>query len=215
LIGRFGFTNAARDAVRHSDPVKIELLDLSGIESWVDRLDVDRSDAAARVQLLIRSISHEFAKMVAKDPEILEHLEWRDLERMIGRVMEGLGFKVTLTPASKDKGKDLILVCNVSDGEASFIVELKHWRSGKRVGKQSVTDFMEVIVAEKRAGGLFLSTSGYAPDAFQGLTEITRERLRFGNQTKVVLLAQTYTKACAGLWSPPTELPQVLFEGTF
>ena len=214
LVGRFGFTRAARDAVRHSDPVAIELLDLSGIESWVNRLDVEQPNAASRVQLLIRSISHEFAKMVAEEPAILEHLEWRDLERVIGRVMEGLGFRVTLTPASKDKGKDLILVCNVSDGEASFIVELKHWRSGKRVGKQSVTDFMQVIVAENRSGGLFLSTSGYASDAFQGLTEITRQSLRFGDHLKVVLLAQTYLKACAGLWSPPSELPQVLFEAT-
>jgi hypothetical protein len=40
---------------------------------------------------------------------MLDHLEWRDLERMMARVMEGLGFKVTLTPPSKDGGKDLIL----------------------------------------------------------------------------------------------------------
>jgi hypothetical protein len=214
LIGRFGFTAAARDAARHGEPVAIELLDLAGIESWIRRLEVGQPDNAARIQLLIRSLSHEFATLVAEDPECLEHLEWRDLERVMARVMEGLGFKVTLTPPSKDGGKDIILVCNVTDGEASFIIELKHWRSGKRVGKDDVSNFMQVMVAENRSGGLFLSTSGYGADSFEGLTEITRQRLRFGDRTKVVLLAQTYVKACSGLWTPPTELPEVLFEAT-
>jgi restriction endonuclease Mrr len=107
---------------------------------------------------------------------------------MMERVMSGLGFSVTLTPPSKDGGKDLILTCNIKRGEQSYIVELKHWRSGKGVGKDAVRDFRQVIIAENRSGGLFLSTSGYAEGAFEGLTELTRQRLRFGNKTKVVLL---------------------------
>lgn len=214
LIGRFGFTDGAREASRQVDPVSIELLDLAGIEAWISRLEEGDTSNAEQVQLLIRSLSHKFAELVAADPETLNHLEWRDLERLIARVMEGLGFQVTLTPPSKDGAKDLILTCIVKQGEESFIVELKHWRSGKRVGKQAVSDFLQVVVGENRTGGLFLSTSGYAGDAFQGLTQITRQRLRIGDRTKVVLLVQTYIKACSGLWSPPTELPQILFEAT-
>lgn len=214
LIGRFGFTSEAREEARRLEPISIELLDLGGIEAWIRRLEIGQPSNATRIQLLIRSISHEFATLVAANPESLDHLEWRDLERMMARVMEGLGFETTLTPPSKDGGKDLILVCDATDGEESFIVELKHWRSGKRVGKEEASDFLQVIVAEKRAGGLFLSTSGYSADTFEGLTEVTRQRLRFGDRTKIVLLAQTYQRACQGLWSPPTELPEVLFEAT-
>ncbi len=214
LIGRFGFTIEAREAAERTDPVRIDLLDLTGIERWVDRVEAGQPDYANQVQILIKGVSHEFAKIVAANPEALDHLEWRDLERMMERVMSELGFSVTLTPASKDGGKDLILRCRVRQNEQSYVVELKHWRSGKGVGKGAVHDFLQVIVAEERSGGLFLSTSGYAENAFEGLTELTRQRLRFGNQTKVVLLAQTYVKALSGLWSPPNELPQVLFEGT-
>lgn len=214
LIGRFGFTSVAREEARRLDPISVELLDLTGLEAWIRRVEVGQPSDVARIQLLIRSISHEFAQLVAANPESLDHLEWRDLERMMARVMEGLGFKTTLTPPSKDGGKDLVLVCDATNGQESFIIELKHWRSGKRVGKASVSDFMQVIVAEKRSGGLFLSTSGYAADTFQGLTELTRQRLRLDDRAKVVLLAQTYTRACQGLWSPPTALPEVLFEAT-
>lgn len=214
LIGRFGFTQAAVESARSREPVDVELLDLAGIAAWISRLEVGKPGYAERVQVLIRSISHEFARLVSETPDALDCLEWRDLERMMARVMEGLGFECELTPPSKDGGKDLILVWRATSGDQSFIVELKHWRSGKRVGKAAVSDFMSVIVAENRTGGLFLSTSGYAADRTEGLTEVTRDRLWFGEKKKVVLLAKTYIRACNGLWSPPTILPEVLFEAT-
>jgi len=214
LIGRFGFTDAARAVAHRLEPISAELLDLDGLAAWIRRIETGLPANAARVQLLIRAISHEFAQLVASDPETLDHLEWRDLERMMARVMEGLGFQTTLTPPSKDGGKDIIVVCQAEKGEESYIMELKHWRTGKRVGKQSVTDFMHVIVVEKRSGGLFLSTSGYAADAFEGIAEINRRALRLGGRSKVVLLTQTYIRACNGLWSPPSALPEVLFDAT-
>jgi restriction system protein len=214
LIGRFGFTSAALEAARLREPVAVELLDLQGIGAWISRLEGGKPDYAERVQILIRAVSHEFAKLVSQSPDALDHLEWRDVERMMARVMAGLGFKCELTPPSKDGGKDLILAWKARSGDQSFIVELKHWRSGKRVGRKDVSDFMSVIVAESRTGGLFLSTSGYAADKTEGLTEITRDRLWFGDKSKVVLLAKTYMRACNGLWSPPQMLPEVLFEAT-
>ena len=214
LIGRFGFTDAALEAARSREPAAVELLDLKGIGAWINRLERGKPDYAGKVQILITSISHEFAKLVSQSPDVLDHLEWRDVERMMARVMAGLGFECELTPPSKDGGKDLILVWRARTGDQSFIVELKHWRSGKRVGRNSVSDFMRVIVAEARTGGLFLSTSGYAADKTEGLTEVTRDRLRFGDKSKVVLLARTYVRACSGLWSPPEVLPEVLFEAT-
>lgn len=213
LIGRFGFTEAAVEAARLREPVSVELLDLEGIGAWIRRLEVGKPGYAEKVQILIRSLSHEFANLVSQTPDALDHLEWRDLERMMARVMEGLGFECELTPPSKDGGKDLILMWRAKSGDQSFIVELKHWRSGKRVGKNAVSDFMSVIVAENRTGGLFLSTSGYSADRTEGLAEVTRDRLWFGEKSKIVLLAKTYVRACDGLWSPPDILPQVLFEG--
>lgn len=214
LIGRFGFTQAAHKLARQIAPISVELLDLNGIEAWIRRAEVGYPSNAPTIQLLIRSISHDFATLVAADPEALDHLEWRDLERMMARVMEGLGFVTTLTPPSKDGGKDLTLACTAEVGAETYIIELKHWRSGKRVGRRSVTDFMRVIVRERRSGGLFLSTSGYSADAFEGLTEVARSRLRLGGREKIVLLAKTYMRSCQGLWSPSESLPEVLFDST-
>lgn len=212
LISRFGFTKEAQ-AVAASATLLLELHDLTTISAWIDRVAASRLGDAIRVQLLVRSISHEFAKLVAADARALEHLEWRDLERMMERVMAGIGFTTTLTPPSKDGGKDLILRCSIQNRNESYIVELKHWRAGKPVVKGAVSDFVNVILQEKRHGGLFLSTSGYATNASEAISELTTQRLRLGGKTKIVTLCQTYVRAASGLWNPPEELPEVLYDG--
>lgn len=212
LISRFGFTGDARDLARRN-ALKLELHDLSTIADWIDRVGENRFADNNKVQVLVRSISHEFAKLVAENQMYLNNIEWRDLERVMERVMTGLGFEATLTPSSKDGGKDLILRCHASNREDVYIVELKHWRSGKPVVKGAVSEFINIVVSENRAGGLFLSTSGYASNVSEAITEITRQRFRLGDRTKIVTLCQTYVRAVSGLWSPPDELPEVLYEG--
>jgi hypothetical protein len=81
LISRFSFTDAAKEAACTAE-LKLELHDLSTISAWIDRLEKNQTTNFKRVQLLVRSISHEFAKLVAANEETLEHLEWRDFERI-------------------------------------------------------------------------------------------------------------------------------------
>jgi len=50
---------------------------------------------------------------IAEDIEALRALEWRQLEETMATVLEGLGFKTTLTSASKDGGKDIVLEYHV------------------------------------------------------------------------------------------------------
>ena len=156
LISNTGFTKGVIERVKQIEPVSIELLDFQDLENWVSRLAEQPDGMPDRVRLLITTISHDFALLVAENPIALDSIEWRDLERMMERIMQGIGFNVILTPSSKDGGKDLVLSCEVTDGEKIYIVELKHWRSGVRVGKGAVKDFLNVLVKEKRSGALFL-----------------------------------------------------------
>ena len=54
----------------------------------------------------------------------------------------------------------------------------------------------------------FCRHQGFTTDAFEGIVEIDRSRLRVGGRNKIILLAKTYVRACAGIWSPPTVLPE-------
>ncbi|UWU12250.1 restriction endonuclease [Sinorhizobium medicae] len=74
-------------------------------------------------------------------------------------MFDGLGFKVTLTPGSRDGGKDVILECEFAGKQATYYVEIMHWRSSARVGADAVEKLLKVIVREEKAGSFFLSTA--------------------------------------------------------
>jgi restriction system protein len=194
FVSNSRLTHKAEDAARRFGGVKVEIIDLEDIRSWIDRVFGQDQSLKHEAEIIIRSFSQALAKAVAKDPQALEYVEWRDLERLLAEVFEGLGFGVELTPSSKDGGKDIILQCRLLGIHRSYIVEVKHWRSGKKVSSSAVRSFLTVIEEEGRDGGLYLSTYGYSSDAFQMLTEVERQRLRFGAKEKIVSLCRNYMK---------------------
>jgi restriction system protein len=210
LVTNARFSTQARDEVSRALPLQIELIDIAGLEQWVTRLRDEKPDVESEVRILMRTLSSQLACLIASAPSALAELEWRDLERVVAEVFSGLGFGVTLTPGSKDGGKDVILTCFVRGRRAEYYVEIKHWRSSTRVGRASVEQLLKVVVEEQKDGGLFLSTYGFTENAFEQLTTIDRQRLKFGDQEKIVSYCQTYVKARAGLWAPPENLAELI-----
>jgi len=189
----------------------------SAEEQWTDDTTVPahffavHEDSSGPLLAAIRDLSNELARLVARDPYWLERIEWRDLERMMASVFSRLGFDVQLTPSSKDHGKDLVLECLISGKLATYIVEIKHWRSRQRVGHRTVTDFIRVVARERRQGGLFLATYGYASDAVEAIAEVDRDRIRLGDVSMIVALCRTYLRAENGLWQRTKSLPELIF----
>lgn len=166
------------------------------------------------VRQILVAVSRRLATMIAADPARLDQVEWRDLERIMAEVFEGLGFTVELTPGSKDEGKDLVLQCVVSGWKRTYLVEIKHWRSGKRVGARRISDFLSVVVRENSDGGLYLSTSAFTSDAVEMLSEISQKKVRLGGQDKIVSLCQTYVRTEAGHLLCPEPLTAILHDKT-
>ena len=214
MVSNTKFSKQARDLVEQKLPISFELIDIDSLKAWGARLRNFNEDLQEEAIKLIADLSQRLALLIAKDPKVLHVVEWRDLERLLAEVFSGLGFNVTLTPSSKDGGKDLILECISNETNCSYIVEIKHWRSGQKVGSSSISEFLRVILKENRNAGIFLSTFGYCDNAFEHLTEIDRERVRIGDQTKVISLCQRYSKVRSGIWSPVSNFPEILFEQT-
>jgi len=210
LVSNGNFSRSARAAAERALPVKIELLGYDDLKAWASSLRTEPFDdelsSNTSVRALVKAISSEFARLIAHNVEVLQNLEWRQLEETMAEVFSGLGFKTTLTPESKDGGKDLILEYYVDGAGVTFYVELKHWRSPTRVGSGIITDFLKVIVRDGKQGGLLLSTYGFTNNAFEGLTEVTSRKLHFGEKDKIASLCQYYEKAKRGLWSPSMDL---------
>lgn len=214
LVTNSKFTNAAKEAAIRLAPVAIELVDIDRLKKWILSIEVEMDINKLEIEEILKLVSHKFAFLVAQNPENLYKLEWRDLERMVAEIFEGIGFDVELTPSSKDGGKDIILSCNVFGRNKSYIVEIKHWRSGIKVGQSAIKDFLNVIVKERRDSGLYLSTFGYCNNSFESLSEIEKQKIRFGDKEKIVSLCKVYTKVSSGIWSPTQNLAEILFDKT-
>lgn len=213
LVTNSRFTYAARESLRRNTPVGIELIDLDSLRSWVSRLEQIPTVDVSQINIIRRELSRQLVGLIVKNPRYLDEIEWREMERLLTEVFEGLGFEARLTPGSKDGGKDIILTCEIASTMHTYYVEVKHWRSGQRVGGGAISDFLNIIVNEKISGGLYLSTYGFCSNAIESLTEFQRQNLRFGTERKIVALCKSYVKVTSGIWSPEIDLPDLLYDG--
>lgn len=196
-------------------PTNLEILSLPQLDRWSENLKNEiYSEYENEIFQYVKQFTKSIILAIAKNPSNLINVEWRDLERTISEVFECLGFKVSLTPSSKDGGKDVILECKINGIDKSFIVEIKHWRSNQKVGKNAIKEFTQVIINEKRDKGLFLSTSGYTSNYYECLTEREKPLVRFGKENKVVDLCRTYEKVNSGIWNPIETMEEILFKDT-
>lgn len=164
------------------------------------------------IGFIVRRSMVAIAYAIARDPTQLDHpdLEWRDLERVLREVFEGLGFATKLTRPAKDGGFDL----EISVAGHVYLVEVKLWSQPSVVGDDTIDRFAEVVVNEQAERGLLLSRSGFSKKALSGRVEIEQHVVALGDGSKIVSLCQGYIRKAAGIWMPSACLPGFLFANT-
>lgn len=207
------------DRQRFSSIHRTSALDSTGIQELRSAIrdsiiEVEDPEDLGEVVDVVRVLSECLCELVAKNAKVLYEIEWRDLERLLARALETLGFSVKLTPSAKDGGKDIILDCVVLGKKKRYYVEVKHWRSGGRPGKKELSDFVEVNAREATDGGLFVSSSGFTDAVFARLGELSSQKIRVGAEQKIVSLCQNYVRKKNGCWHCNSPLPDILFENT-
>jgi restriction endonuclease Mrr len=216
MVAPSGFSRSSIETATMFDPVAIELMDLERLRAWVESLpEEERDDTDAFYLTAVADFCRRLAGRVATDPGLLDRMEWRPLELMLGEVLREIGFDVEVTRCSRDGGKDLIVWIEARGMDKTFYIEVKHWQEPSRPGKDEVRDFIKVLIKDKVDQGIMLSSSGFALNAFEGLTEISKRRIRIAGRAKVLSLCRTYVRARSGLWSPKTTLEDLLLEETF
>jgi restriction system protein len=214
LLANADFTRPAEDALLHDLPFEFQLMNINALRAWARRIERAQQEDVSPIVQAVTELSRTLARLVAGNPRYLDEIEWRDMERLLATVFNELGFDVELTPPAKDGGKDIILTCVVSGRDTKFLVEVRHWRTGKKVGAGLLKEFVHVLAAEQAEHGLYIATYGYATDAIEALTELERKKLKFGQENKVVSLCQTFVRAESGIWSPPRSLTEIVFQDT-
>lgn len=202
------FSAEACQLAAQAEPVDFKLVDLPGLRQWVARVSAALDDVTCGFINVTRDYLKRAAMIIAQHPEELNSVPWRTLEELLGETLAGLGFDVTVTPATGDGGKDAVVRAIVRGHGVTYYVELKHWKT-RRVGAPIVRRFLELTARDDVDGGLYLATTGYTQPTFELIAEINRP-LVLGDGGKIVSLCRTYARSRAGLWSPPSNPFEVL-----
>lgn len=210
VIARSGFAPAALRLAEGEAPGVVDLLDPAELRSWVTNKIIKGASVGGSAAI-IRDAMRALARRIAAFPAELQMLEWRDLERVLREVFEGIGFATHLTRPGKDGGFDLELSAQTKQGKKSYLVEVKHWTTQKP-GASHLTKLIRISIEREVESALLLSTSGFTRTIHAGLLEIGPP-VRLGAADKMVALCRAYSRLSTGYWLEESLL-DTLFTGT-
>ncbi len=111
------------------------------------------------------SVSDELIRKIHGNPKLLYELTPRGFEEFVAEVLDRLGYTVTLTPASKDGGKDIYAARKDHIGSFLYVVECKKYAPDNPVGVGLIRQLNGVVQAEQATAGILATTSFFTKGA--------------------------------------------------
>lgn len=115
--------------------------------------------------IALSPINDEVLKYLSENPETLYQLEDRDFEVVMAEIYNKLGYKVELTKATRDGGKDIIIRKPEILGDFIYYVECKKYSTNKHVGVGIIRNLNSVIDMDRVNGGIIATTSYFTRPA--------------------------------------------------
>jgi len=120
-------------------------------------------------RITLTEIDHNLINHLANNPDIVYDLSPRKFEELIAELLDDMGYKVTLTPETKDGGRDVLAVVRLPNNQQILtIVECKKNSPSNKVGISIVERFMYVLENKDRANkGIIVTTSFFSNEALK------------------------------------------------
>ncbi|SEH15051.1 restriction system protein [Sphingopyxis sp. YR583] len=115
----------------------------------------------------VREVNDWIMQRLKQDPEIVHLLSPRQFEELSAELFTRLGFDVELTPASRDGGKDLILLKRSDLGTMMTYVECKRYAPNQSVGVAVVRALHGVVERGRATSGIVLTSSRFTKGALE------------------------------------------------
>ncbi|WP_370934611.1 restriction endonuclease [Amycolatopsis sp. cg13] len=90
--------------------------------------------------------------------EALMSITPRQFECLVARLYAAIGFDVTLTPPSRDGGRDVVALKSNPGGKQKLLIECKQY--GRKVDIKAARALLGVVSNEHATGGVLVTTSG-------------------------------------------------------
>lgn len=115
----------------------------------------------------IRIVNKSILDKIRLKPEDVYSLTPRQFEEMVAELMTKRGYKVDLTKATRDGGKDLIIANHTDIGNFIYYVECKKYAPTNPIGVNLVRELVGTISADRVTAGIMITSSYFSPDAIQ------------------------------------------------
>ncbi|WP_162848899.1 restriction endonuclease [Stakelama pacifica] len=120
----------------------------------------------------VRFVSDELLKAVKSDPNLVHALTPREFEELSAELFHRQGYKVTITPQTRDGGKDLYLAKADGFGSFLYIVECKRYAPDNPVDVGVIRALYGVAQHERVTAAMTLTTSYFSKDAADFAAEV-------------------------------------------
>lgn len=127
-----------------------------------DTKDISKKETAI---ITLSPINDEVLKYLSENPEALYQLGSGDFEAIMAEIYKKVGYKVELTKATRDGGKDIILRKPDILGDFIYYVECKKYTVSNPVGVGIIRELNGAINMDKVNGGIIATTSYFTEDA--------------------------------------------------
>lgn len=124
-----------------------------------------RASPARRIITEVRHVSEEMLRRAAMEPSFIYEMPSRRFEELVAELFERRGYDVTLTPATRDGGKDMYAAKRDDIGSFLYIVECKRHAPDRPVGVGVVRALHGVAQSERANAAIVVTTSTFSAPA--------------------------------------------------
>lgn len=129
------------------------------------QLAVPHGDLIASVRPRIAFAKDVLIEQLRRQPDELYNLPSRRFEELVADLLGNMGWRVELTPATRDGGKDILAFLQTDLGEILCLVEAKRHGRGRKVGVGLVRTLYGTLCDYQANSAMLITTSSFTRDA--------------------------------------------------
>jgi DNA-directed RNA polymerase specialized sigma24 family protein len=126
---------------------------------------VPRNEIIRCVEPKLVVASSAIAERLKRCPEAVHNLHSRQFEQLIAEILEDWGWQVHLTPATRDKGIDILACMDSEVGKLLWLVEAKRYSPDHKVGFGMVQRLYGAFASHGATHGMLVTTSTFTAPA--------------------------------------------------
>ncbi len=123
----------------------------------------------------VSEVNNELLSLMKADPDLLRKIPSRKFEEIVAELLSRQGYRVQLTPATRDGGFDIYAAKSDTMGSFLFLVECKQYTPPSKVGVRVVRSLYGVVQQTKATAGMIATTSFFTSAANEFQSEVKHQ----------------------------------------